>query len=232
MVGNGGDIDVRGGETFYMYGGTYKRYWTDNSAIISGGAADQEGFFPMGTEVGEYRPVEINSTANAFVDGVTGWFAVEHVDADKITELDAAQAEGLDRMSNAQFITSSSGITAGTFNIDISMTGLSSTGDGYPNSDVRLAKYAGPTTISVVGTHADATGTAAAPTFSRTALTFTELSANNDFRIATLDVGNDPLREMYYSRVSDDWNYTHPVNGTWSLESGGSGSSCNCLQIV
>ena len=235
VVGNGGDLDIRAATNYHMYGGTYKRYWT-SGPIASDVLADAEGMFPMGTETGEYRPLEINSTVDATVDGVTGWFAVEHVDADKVTDLDPAQAEGLLRMSNAQFITSSSGITAGTFDLDISMTGLSTTGDAYPNADVRLAKYATPTTISVIGTHADATTAtdASAPVVHRTGVTFTELSASNDFRVATADIGaaGDPLRETYYSTDAGAGDMTfdndHPVQGTWSYSSGGSGALCSC----
>ncbi len=174
--------------TNWLYGGIFMRFWLTATAISST-IAPFYGLFPMGPSSGSnYRPVEINTTVSPTGGGS---FTVEHIDATNIVTLSPVYNDAgtnILAVQNAQFITAISGVTGGTYNINATMSGLA------PGtlSDIRLAVFTGGTTASAVGTHAAATGTAQNPTAKRTGITvLTDL--NNDFRIATTNIGATPL---------------------------------------
>ena len=174
--------------TNWLYGGTFMRFWLTATAISST-IAPFYGLFPMGPSSGSnYRPVEINTTVSPTGGGS---FTVKHIDATNIVTLSPVYNDAgtnILAVQNAQFITAISGVTGGTYDINATMTGLA------PGtlSDIRLAVFTGGTTASAVGTHAVATGTAQNPTAKRTGITIlTDL--NNDFRIATTNIGATPL---------------------------------------
>jgi hypothetical protein len=175
--------------TNWMYGGTFKRYWLASTAITST-SDNYYGLFPMGTSgSNSYRPVEINTTVSP---SGSGYFTVNHIDSQNtVTDLNPFYLDGdleIKRIQNSQFITAISGVSGGTYNISVTTTGLPA-GD---LNDIRLAVYLSGTTASAVGTHAAATGTAQNPTAYRTGITLvTDL--NNDFRIATTNLGNTPI---------------------------------------
>ncbi|MBI4946154.1 MAG: T9SS type A sorting domain-containing protein [Bacteroidetes bacterium] len=175
--------------TNWFYGGTFKRFWLDATTLTST-SGNYYGLFPMGTvNASSYRPVQINTTGNITT---AGFFTVNHVDAPN-TYIDLSPVyndagTNITRILNAQFNTAISGVTAGTFSISATMTGL----DPGTLADVRLAIFTGGTTASAVGTHAAATGTADNPTASRSGIT-TMADLNNDFRIATTNVSQTPL---------------------------------------
>ncbi len=174
--------------TNWMYGGTFKRFWLTATAISST-VAPLYGLFPMGPSSGSnYRPVEINTTVSPTGGG---FFTVEHIDATNIVTLSPVYNDAgtnILAVQKAQFLTAISGVTGGTYNINVTMTNLA------PGtlSDIRLAVFTGGTTASAVGTHAAATGTAQNPTAKRTGIT-TLTNLNNDFRIATINIGATPL---------------------------------------
>lgn len=174
--------------TNWMYGGTFKRFWLTATAISST-VAPLYGLFPMGASAGSnYRPVEINSTVNPTGGG---FFTTNHVNATNIITLSPAYNDAgtnIAAIDKSQFITAISGVTGGTYNINVTMTSLA---DGTL-SDIRLAVFTGGTTASAVGTHAASTGTPQNPTAKRTGIT-TLTNLNNDFRIATTNIGATPL---------------------------------------
>lgn len=174
--------------TNWFYGGTFKRFWV-NATTITSASGNFYGLFPMGTvNASSYRPVQLNSTGNITT---SGFFTVNHVDASTVTDLSPVYNDAgtnITRIQNAQFITAISGVTVGTFNISVTMTGL------LPGtlSDIRLAIFTGGTTASAVGTHAASTGTATNPTATRTGIS-TLSNLNNDFRISTINKVITPL---------------------------------------
>ena len=58
-------------------------------------------------------------------------------------------------------------------------------------NDIRLAKNSGSTSVTTVGTHAAASGTATEPTANRTDVDSNELAG--DWRVTSADVANTPL---------------------------------------
>ncbi|MDZ4716076.1 MAG: T9SS type A sorting domain-containing protein [Cytophagales bacterium] len=175
--------------TNWTYGGTFKRFWLASTAVSST-VAPLYGLFPMGspTAGSNYRPIEINSTVSPTGGG---FFTATHVDATNTITLSPAYNDAgtnIVGVQRAQFITAISGVTGGTYNINVTMTGLF-TGT---LSDIRLAVFTGGTTASAVGTHAASTGSAPNPTARRTGIT-TLTDFNNDFRIATINLSATPL---------------------------------------
>ncbi len=173
--------------TNWMYGGTFKRFWL-NATAISSTAGNFYGLFPVGAATASsYRPVEINSTLNPTA---TGSYSVTHTDATTSTDLAPTFLDGVTtvlRKNDAQFVTLISGVTGGTYNINVTMTGLLA----GTLSDIRLVVSTGATTAGIVGTHTGATGSAPNPTAGRTGLSLANLSG--DFRIATSNSVATPL---------------------------------------
>ena len=172
--------------TNWMYGGTFTRFWPAATAITST-AGNFYGLFPVGTSsASSYRPVAINSTSNPTG---TGSYSVTHVAANTVTDLSPFYDDAgtnIVRKHNAQFITSTN-VSGGTYDIAVTMTGLSA----GTLSDIRLAKNNGPTTVTNVGTHVAATGTAPNPTATRSGVILANLSG--DFRITTTNATATPL---------------------------------------
>lgn len=172
--------------TNWMYGGTFTRFWPASTAI-TGTSGNFYGLFPVGTSSSSsYRPVEINSTVSPTG---TGSYSVTHVDASTVTDLSPVFNDGgtnIVRKHNAQFITSTT-VSGGTYNISVTMTDL---GAGTL-SDIRLAKNNGATTVTTVGTHVAATGTAPNPTAGRSGVILANLSG--DWRITSSNSTNTPL---------------------------------------
>jgi hypothetical protein len=174
--------------TNWIYGGTFKRFWLA-ATTVSSTVAPLYGLFPLGaTTASSYRPLEINTTVNPTGGG---FFTAEHIDWTNIITLSPQYNDAgtnIQGISKAQFITAISGVTGGTYNINVTMTGFSA----GTLSDIRLAVFTGGTTASAVGTHAAASGTAPNPTAKRTGIT-TLTNFNNDFRVATINIGATPL---------------------------------------
>lgn len=211
--------------TNWFYGGTFKRYWL-SSVAISSTATNYYGLFPMGTSgASSYRPLEINSTVSPTAGG---FFTVNHTDIAGSTDLSPVYNDAgtnILRILNSKFVTAVSGVTGGTYNINVTMTGLT-TGT---LTDLRLAVYTGGTTASAVGTHLTASGTAANPTVKRTGIT-NLASLTNDFRIGTTNITTTPLIKYLYSRkAAGNWNDNNATTGTWSRTSGGAGATCTCI---
>lgn len=173
--------------TNWMYGGSFTRFWLSGTAVSST-AGNLYGLFPLGTSAASsYRPFAVTSTSNPTANGS---YTVTHVDASGVTDLSPFYNDGgtnIERKVNAQFIATSSGVTGGTYNISATMTGL------LPGtlSDIRLAVSNGATTVTNVGTHAAATGTAPNPTAGRTGVSLADLTG--DFRITTTNATSTPL---------------------------------------
>ncbi len=211
--------------TNWLYGGTFKRYWLAATGISST-ATNFYGLFPMGiSTASSYRPVEINTTVNPTGGG---FFTVTHTEVAGSMDLSPVYNDGgtnILRILNSKFVTAISGVTGGTYNINVTMTGLT-TGT---LTDLRLAVYTGGTTGSAVGTHLAATGTAANPTVKRTGIT-TIANLNTDFRIATTNITTTPLLKYLYTRkATGNWNDANAATGTWSRTSGGAGATCSCI---
>lgn len=177
--------------TNWMYGGSFQRFWL-NGVAVSSTAGNRYGLFPAGTSAASsYRPFEVNSTVSPTANGS---YTVTHTDATGVVNLSpvfdddpTAGVINIVRKHNAQFIASVSGATGGTFTVRATMTGLLAGNLG----DIRLAVSTGPTTVTTVGTHSAATGSAPNPSAGRTGVLTANLTG--DFRIATTDAVNTPL---------------------------------------
>jgi fibronectin-binding autotransporter adhesin len=173
--------------TNWMYGGTVCRFWPASTAISST-AGNLYGLYPVGAATASsYRPVAINSTVSPTV---TGSYCVTHTDATTTTDLSPVfndAGTNIVRKHNAQFVASSSGLTDGTYDIAVTMTGL----PAGTLSDIRLAVNGAGTTVTNVGTHVAAIGTAPNPTAGRTGVALAGLSG--DFRITTTNLVATPL---------------------------------------
>ncbi|MGC3945918.1 MAG: hypothetical protein QM762_15570 [Chryseolinea sp.] len=178
----------------WVYNGTFRRGWL--AGTISSSNANAYGLFPVGHAVaGAYRPVQVNSgTTAATRPSVGGYFTAQHVHIDGITDLSTpytTDGTGINfvRKHNAQFVTSITGVTGGTYSISATMTGLLSTGTV---NDIRLGVNTGTATAGKVGNHAATTGSTASPVASRNAIT-TLTQLNNDFRIISTNSNTTPL---------------------------------------
>jgi hypothetical protein len=186
---SGGASTLSRAANTWLYGGTFSRYWL-NATAISSTAGNYYGLFPMGeSTASSYSPLEINSTVSP---GSNGNFSVTYTASPgNYTDLSPLYNDAgtnIERILSSSFNTSLSGIASGTYNINVTMTGINSTG---ALSDIRLALSTGGTTASAVGTHAAATGTVANPTAKRTALSSADLA--KDFRLASSNKGATPL---------------------------------------
>ncbi|HRG38685.1 MAG TPA: T9SS type A sorting domain-containing protein [Bacteroidia bacterium] len=189
----------------WFYGGTFTRNWLNATAITSS-SGNYYGLFPMGeSTTASYSPLEINSTVSP---GSNGTFSVTYSPSPgNLTDLSPVYNDGgtnIERIVNSAFTTSVSGIATGTYDINVTMTGLNATAGALSN--IRLAVFTGGTTASGVGTHAAATGTLANPTARRTGVSAANLS--RDFRIATANKSTTPLPVTLLS-------FTATPNGDW-----------------
>ncbi len=120
---------------------------------------------------------------------------------------------------------STSGLAGGTYNIAVHFTGFSSAGN---IADMKLETYTA-NTMGSCGTFVVPTGTTSAPTVGRNGITATNLA--NRWVIGTDDEAATPLYAFYTSRKSGSWNDTTSGNGTWSLSSDTTQSSCGCIPV-
>jgi hypothetical protein len=184
------------------YGGTFMRWLPTVS--ISSTVAPLYGLFPVGSST-DYRPIHINSTVNPTG---AGYLSVIHVNAQTITDVGYTDNTGdaIQRIADAKTtISSSGGLSGGTYNIDMYMTGFSTTGT---LANIKLETLAG--SPPGVGANVATIGTVSAPVVRRSGLSLTNL--NNDFVVGTMNKTATPLRNVYYSRQSGDWN----ISSTWS----------------
>jgi len=173
--------------TNWMYGGTFKRFWLNATAITST-SGNFYGLFPLGSSTASsYRPFEINSTVSPTA---AGSYSVTHTAASGSTNLSPVYNDAgtnIVRIQNSQFVGVIASVTGGTYSINATMTGLAA----GTLSDIRLAVFTGGTTGGAVGTHAAATGSAPNPTAKRTGATVANLS--NDFRISSINAVATPM---------------------------------------
>lgn len=173
--------------TNWMYNGSFKRFWLSGTAVSST-TGNLYGLFPVGASTASsYRPFQVTSTANPTANGS---YTVTHNDLSGVTDLSPAYNDGgtnIVRKHNTQFVNSITGVTGGTYNISATMTGLLI----GTLTDIRLAVSNGTTTVTNVGTHVAATGTAPNPTAKRTGVSLAGLTG--DFRITTTNSTNTPL---------------------------------------
>lgn len=205
----------------WLYGGTLTRHWLNATAITSN-SGNYYGLFPMGeSTAGSYSSLEINSTVNP---GSNGNFSVTYTPSPaNTTDLNPFYNDAgtnIERIVNSSFNTSISGIATGTYNVDVTMTGLNPAG---ALSNIRLAVFTGGTTASSVGTHAAATGTVANPTAKRTGVSAANLTA--DFRLATTTKATTPLPVELLSftatpndnRVNVYWSTASEINNDYFI---------------
>lgn len=203
-----------------IYGGEFRRYWPAGTTITSN-SGNFYGLFPIGTAT-EYRPVQINSTANPTGAGYIGAY---HTDAYTATDGSWAANDGLgstvQRMHDQRSTITNIGVTGGTYNLDVSFTALSSVGT---LNDMRLMPYL----AAGIGTHASAIGTVSNPTVRRTGLAITDLP--NTWAVGTINkdpILGTPLRQPYFSRKTGNWSDVTPGNATWSTDPA-TLVSCDC----
>lgn len=200
-----------------VYGGVFKRYWP--AAAISSTSGNYYGLFPVGTLV-DYRPVTINSTVDP---GGAGYVSVTHTDAITATNLTYTDNEGfiVQQIADKHSDISYTGITGGTYNLDVKLTDMGSQGSV---SNLRMITYASGTPGSY-GAHSTTTGSLSAPIGHRTGLSLANLAHN--WVLGTNDRANTPMYVYVYSRASGNWNDAS-ATGPWSYTPGGSGAACSC----
>jgi hypothetical protein len=221
--------------TNWMYGGTFRRFWL-NATAVSSTVAPLYGLFPVGSSTASsYRPVAINSTVSPTA---TGSYSVTHVNLPNTTDLSPVFNDGgtnIVRKHNAQFVNAISGVTGGTYNIGVTMTGLLTGTLG----NIRLGVSNGVTTITTVGTHAAATGTAPNPTANRTGVPLAGLTG--DFRITSTNIVATPLPIELTSfnaflvgdQVELTWTTASELNNDFfTIERSSSGEKFEAVKIV
>ncbi len=200
------------------FGGTFRRYWPMGAITSAGGA--RYGFFPVGSAI-NFRPVEINSTANVTT---AGYVSVQHIDATTATDVSYNDNEGdaIQRVTDMRSVIATQTLAGGTYTLNVSMTTLSAAG---LLTDLKMETLAGPP--YGVGTTVATTGTVSSPTVTRSGLSVTNL--NNTFVVGTKNKSTTPMVATYFSRRTGNWNDVTIGNSTWSLIDGG--VSCNCVPI-
>jgi len=207
----------------FAYGGVFKRYWAAGTSITATGAP-YSGLFPIGIS-GDYRPVKIASTVSPTG---SGFISANHTDAGTVTDVSYTDNQGasVSRISNQYSTVTNSGVTGGTYTIDVTFNGFSNPGSAA-YADYRLLTYTG-SVLGSVGSHLVAVAnTILNPVPRRTGLTASNLS--NDFICGTINSTHTPLQQVYYSRTNaaSPTNLNWNTSGTWST-SGSSGTSCAC----
>src|SRR5204863_824625 len=135
---------------------------------------------PMGTTT-DYRPVYVSTTSNPISGGT---IQVSHIDGSGTTTADYTETNGdiIKSYSNASWnIATGNGITGGTYTL------RTNPGSLVTVNDVSKLRIAVPG--ATVGSPGTVTGTAAAPSITRTGLALADLG--NDFRIGSTE-SNDP----------------------------------------
>jgi hypothetical protein len=198
------------------YGGTFKRYWLASTAVSSS-ANGLYGLFPIGAGT-SYRPVAITSTVSPTG---AGYVTATHNNSSAVTEVSYTEGGvAIQRVSNQSAVLATSGVTGGTYTINVTYSGFNSAG---AVSDLRLQINTGGVNTAV-GTHTTTTGTPATPTLKRTGLTLAQLS--NSFVAGTKAKIATPIVAYYYSRgATGNWSSTT----AWSTIAGGAGASCSCV---
>ena len=201
------------------YGGTFKR-WIPSGTAITSNSGSFYGLFPVGT-LSQYRPVFINSTANATT---SGYIMVSHTDGSGGISVTYTDNEGsaIEQITNQKATITTSGLAGGTYTIEVKYSQLGSAGSV---SNLKLVTYTS-NTMGSCGTHSATLGAVSSPTGKRTGLTATNLS--NVWVMGTNDRNSTPLYTYVYSRKSGNWN-DNSATGTWSYTAGGSGAACSCL---
>ena len=201
-----------------VYGpGTFSRYLPAATAISST-VAPRYGLFPVGTSLA-YRPIELNTTVNLTS---AGYCSVIHTDPGTYSELGTPGVNDgtgikIQRYYDATSTISTSGIAGGTYNLNMTMTGLSLIG---ATANIYLEANIGGTPTAK-GITAATGGTVSAPVGKRTGLSLANLSFS--FIICTNNEAGTPMEGVCYSRATGNWN----TIGTWSNTSGG--PSCGCV---
>jgi hypothetical protein len=198
--------------------GNFRRF-LPAATVISSTVAPLLGLFPVGTAA-SYRPIELNTTVSLTTGGLC---SVTHADPGTFTELGtpgvsdgAAAPIMIQRFYDATSTISTSGIVGGTYNLNMTMTGLTPVG---PTANIYLeANIAGTPTAK--GITAVTGGTNASPVGKRTGLTLANLPFS--FVICTNNEAVSPIEGVLYSRGSANWN----LNTNWSRTNGG--ASCAC----
>lgn len=172
----------------WMYAGTFKRFWP-SGVIVNNSSDSNYGLFPVGAMgASAYRPVVV--TSDGAISSSGGSFSVRHSNGTGFMELNPTYDDAgvsINGLHNAKFLTSASGISAGTFSISVTMAGLVE-----DLETIRLAKYASGTTATTVGKHAPASGNAESLTARRIEIT-NPADLTGDFRIARASPAVDPL---------------------------------------
>ena len=199
-----------------MYGaGIFKRWFP--ATAISSTTGSLEGFFPLGTAT-DMSQIEINSTLNPVTPG---YVSASHTEALTVTDVTYTDNESasIQRIHDTKAIISTIGLAGGQYNLSITYSILSSTGN---LTDMKLETYSG-SLMGSVGTSAATAGTVPAPTVKRTLLNDADLA--NDWVLGTINKTNTPLRAIYYSIASGNW----ATAGVWSYTNGG--TSCGCTPV-
>lgn len=209
--------------TGFAYGGTITRYWAAGTTITATGAP-YNGLFPIGIS-GDYRPVKIASTV-APTGG--GYISVSHTNLTTVTEVSYTDNQGasVSRISNQYSSVTNSGLTGGTYNIDVTFNGFSNPGSAA-YADYRLLTYTSSVMGSVGSNLTPVANTLLNPVARRTGLTASNLS--NDFVCGTINATNTPIQQVIYSRTTaaSPTNLNWNASGTWST-TGSAGASCSC----
>jgi hypothetical protein len=202
--------------TNWFYGGTLTRQWLNATAITST-SGNYYGLFPVGqSAASSYNPLEINSTVNPTANGSLSVLYTPSV-GNSGHDLNPYYSEAgvsVQHILDASFSTSVAGVTGGTYNLDITMTGLNPAGSV---SDIRTVIYTGPTTASAVGVYVASTGTVANPTAHRTGLAIADLTSK-DFRLGTSNKGATPLPVEFLSLEAQPDGNVVDVNWSTAVE--------------
>ena len=165
----------------WMYGGNLIRYMATAATTI--GTGDQnEGFFPLGS-ASDWRPFYIGKS-NTGSSG--GRITVSHTNSTSTSNVsiaDTGPVATIRKRHNSFWTVATSGISAGTWALRAGGTNF-----GVIANVLHLRMS---TSVGVVATNSNGTGTPADCRVNRTGLTFGQLS--NNFHVSSTDQTNSPL---------------------------------------
>lgn len=207
----------------FAYGGVFKRYWAAGTSITAT-AAPYNGLFPIGI-LGDYRPVKIASTV-APTGG--GYISASNTDSPSVTDVSYTDNQGASILRIADQYSSvvNSGVTGGTYNIDVTFNGFNNPGS-TAYSDYRLLTYTSSVLGSAGSNLTPVANSLTNPVARRTGIAASDLG--KDFVCGTINTTNTPIQQVFYSRTTapSPTNLNWSTSGTWS-KNGASGASCSC----
>ncbi len=200
----------------HLYNGSLSRWFTTTAVTIPNNA----GLFPLGTSVGDYRPIWVGSSTNPSAAGIitavhTATYPAALISA---SHADASAGFTVIGVSNAVWTLSSASVAIAASNFAVRYGGTGFGTNILANVDASLVS-------SVIGTHGAATNAVTTLEANRTGLSIANLA--NAWRLGTKNSAVSPLpvglaefkAVVQDKRVNLNWTtYTEKDNDFFTVE--------------